>query len=68
MTAQKSYMLIEVVGTSTKSIEDAIQGALTDAYKKVKHIRWFEVIETRGHVKDGKIQYFQVTIKLGFSE
>ncbi|MCD6046389.1 MAG: dodecin flavoprotein [Gammaproteobacteria bacterium] len=68
MSAEKSYLITEVVGTSKESIEAAIQGAVTDAYKKIKHIRWFEVVETRGHVKDGKIQYFQVTIKLGFSE
>jgi flavin-binding protein dodecin len=68
MSVEKSYLLMEVVGTSKKSIEDAIQGAVSDAYKKVKHIRWFEVMETRGHVKDGKVAYFQVTIKLGYSD
>lgn len=65
---EKTYLIKEIVGTSKKSIEDAIQGAITHAYKKTKHIRWFEVIETRGHVQDGKIAYFQVTIKLGYSD
>lgn len=68
MSTEKSYFFMELVGTSKKSIEDAIQGAIADAYKKVKHIRWFEVIETRGHVQDGKIAYYQVTLKLGYSE
>ena len=68
MKTEKSYLLMEIVGTSTKSFEAAVQSAVSDAYKKVKHIRWFEVIEQRGHVKDGKIAYYQVTIKLGYSE
>lgn len=66
--SEKPYHKIELVGTSKISIEDAIQGAISSAYQKVKHIRWFEVVETRGHIQDGKIMYYQVTVKLGYSE
>ena len=56
----------EVVGTSTESIDDAIRGAVDRANMTVRHLDWFEVVNVRGHVKDGQVAHFQVTIKLGF--
>lgn len=61
------YRIIEVVGTSNKSSDDAIRAAVERASATVRGIRWFEVIETRGHVEDGAIRHFQVTLKLGFT-
>ena len=62
-----SYRLVEVVGSSETSVEDAIRGAITDASKTIRHIGWFQVVETRGHVEDGKVKHFQVTLKIGFT-
>lgn len=61
------YRIIEVVGTSNKSSDDAIRAAVERASATVRGIRWFEVVETRGHVEDGAIRHFQVTLKLGFT-
>jgi flavin-binding protein dodecin len=61
------YKLIELTGTSTKSVEDAIRNAVARAAKTVRHMRWFEVTETRGELRDGQIQHWQVTIKVGFT-
>ena len=61
------YRIIEVVGTSPKSSDDAIRAAIERASATVRGIRWFEVVETRGHVEDGAIRHFQVTLKLGFT-
>lgn len=61
-----TYKIIEIVGSSTKGSDDAIRNAIADASKTVKHIAWFEVIEQRGHVQDGQVAHFQVTLKLGF--
>ena len=61
------YRIIEVVGTSNKSSDDAIRAAIERASATVRGIRWFEVVETRGHVEDGAIRHFQVTLKLGFT-
>jgi dodecin len=61
------YKHIELTGSSTKNIEDAISGAIAKASVTVRNIHWFEVIETRGHVEDGKVAHWQVTIKAGFT-
>lgn len=61
------YRLIEVVGSSTTGIEDAIQTAIAKASTTIRHIRWFQVVETRGQVQDGKVAYYQVTMKIGFA-
>lgn len=61
------YKLIELTGTSTTSIEEAVDGAIKRANKTVKNLRWFEVIETRGSIEKGKIQHWLVTIKVGFA-
>lgn len=64
---QHVYKIIELVGSSETSIEDAIQNAVARASKTVKHIRWFEVVQTRGHVAEGRVAHYQVTLKLGFT-
>ena len=61
------YKIIELVGSSATSIEDAIQTAIARASSTVDNIRWFEVLETRGHVDAGKVSHYQVTIKVGFT-
>ena len=61
------YKLIELTGTSTTSIEDAIAKAITRAHKTIKNLCWFQVIETRGNIADGKVHHWQVTIKVGFT-
>jgi len=60
------YKKTEIVGSSKVSIEDAIEGAIERASKTLKHLDWFEVTETRGHIEDGKIGHYQVTLKVGF--
>ncbi len=61
------YKHIELTGSSTKSIEDAVSSAIAKASASVRNIRWFEIVETRGHVEDGKVAHWQVIIKLGFT-
>ncbi|HUD34553.1 MAG TPA: dodecin [Variovorax sp.] len=61
------YKLLELTGSSPTSIEEAVQTALTKASESVRNIHWFEVVETRGHVEDGKVAHWQVTIKAGFT-
>ncbi len=61
------YKKIEITGSSKNSIEEAVQNALTRASKTVQQMRWFEVIETRGAIEDGKTAMWQVTIKIGFT-
>lgn len=61
------YKLIELTGTSTASIEDAIEKAIHRAHKTVKNLCWFQVVETRGNIDKGKVHHWQVTIKVGFS-
>jgi len=60
------YAITELVGSSSESIEGAIKSALETASKTLRNLDWFEVTGTRGHIKNGKIEYFQVTLKLGF--
>ena len=61
------YKVVELVGSSPVSIEDAIQGAVGRASKTLRNLRWFEVLETRGHIEDGKVDHYQVTLKIGFT-
>jgi dodecin len=60
------YKLVELVGSSTTSSDDAIRNALEAAAKTLRHIDWFKVVETRGHVADGKVAHYQVTLQVGF--
>ena len=61
------YKLIELTGTSSTSIEDAVDKAIQRAHKTVKKMSWFHVIETRGNINKGKVDHWQVTIKVGFA-
>jgi flavin-binding protein dodecin len=61
------YKIIQLVGSSPSSVEDAIQNAVTRASKSLKNLRWFEVLETRGQIEGGKVTHFQVTLKVGFT-
>jgi dodecin len=60
------YKKIELVGSSKTSIEDAINNAINTASKSLKNLDWYEVVETRGNISDGKAEHFQVTLKVGF--
>lgn len=60
------YKLVEVVGSSQESTDDAIRQAIETAALTIRHIDWFEVVDTRGHVVDGEVAHFQVTLKIGF--
>ena len=64
--ADHTYKIIEVVGSSDRSIEDAICGAVAKSAETVRNIDWFEVVQMRGHVADGAVAHFQVTLKIGF--
>ncbi len=61
------YKLIELTGTSTTSIEEAVDQAIKRAHKTVKNLCWFQVVETRGNITKGKVDHWQVTLKVGFS-
>lgn len=65
--AAHTYKVIEIVGSSETSIDDAIRSAVAKASETLREIGWFEVVQTRGHVVDGKVEHFQVTLKLGFT-
>lgn len=60
------YAITEVVGSSTESLDDAIRNAVETAGRKLRHLAWFEVTDTRGHIADGKVAHFQVSVKIGF--
>ena len=66
MSENHTYKKVEVVGSSKTGIEDAIQNAVSECNKSIEHMDWFEVIETRGHIQDGEIAHYQVTLKIGF--
>lgn len=61
------YKTVELVGSSTTSSDDAIRAAISRASETMRSLRWFEVTETRGHIEDGKIAHWQVTVKVGFT-
>jgi flavin-binding protein dodecin len=61
------YKKIELVGSSPDGIEPAVQNALARAEKTIRNMRWFEVTETRGFIEEGKVNHWQVTIKVGFT-
>lgn len=61
------YKHIDLTGTSSTGIEDAVNNALARASKTVRNMRWVEVVETRGHVEGGKVAQWQVTLKVGFT-
>ena len=61
------YKLIELTGTSKVSVEDAVENAIKRAHKTIKNLSWFQVIETRGNIDEGRVDHWQVTIKVGFA-
>jgi flavin-binding protein dodecin len=61
-----TYRVTEIVGSSTESCDQAIRNAIARANETLRHLDWFEVIQTRGHIVDGEIGHFQVTLKVGF--
>lgn len=61
------YKIIELTGTSTTSMEDAVEKAIRRAHKTLKNLSWFQVTETRGNIEKGKVHHWQVTVKIGFA-
>ena len=61
------YKKIELVGSSPESFDAAVKNALDRASQTIRNMRWFEVIDTRGHIQDGKVDHWQVTLKVGFT-
>ncbi|MBS0425655.1 MAG: dodecin domain-containing protein [Proteobacteria bacterium] len=61
------YKILELTGSSPTGSDDAVQRAIAKASETVRNIQWFEVVETRGHVSDGKVAHWQVTLKVGFT-
>jgi dodecin len=64
--SSRTYRVTEIVGTSPESIDHAIQNGIGRAARSLRHIDWFEVSEIRGHVLDGRVEHFQVGLKVGF--
>lgn len=64
--SERVYKVTEIVGSSTVGVDDAIRGAVERAAQTLRNLDWFEVTEIRGHLEDGVIGHFQVTLKLGF--
>ncbi|WP_445504966.1 dodecin [Microvirga sp. G4-2] len=61
------YKVVELAGSSTESIEDAIRTAISRASKTLRNLRWFEVLQTRGHIENGEVRHYQVVLKAGFT-
>ena len=66
-TEDHVYKILELVGSSEKSIEDAIQNAVSRASKTIRGMKWFEVSQTRGHIENGSVRHYQVTLRVGFT-
>lgn len=66
MSDDHVYKKVEVVGSSRTSIDDAIRNAVKRSAETIKHLEWFEVVETRGHIENGEVGHFQVVLKVGF--
>jgi dodecin len=62
-----TYKLVELAGSSSVSIEDAVQTAITKASKTLRNLHWFQVVESRGTITSGKVELWQVTLKVGFT-
>ncbi len=65
--SNNTYKVVEIVGSSPVSISEAITSAVDKASRSLRQLGWFEVVNTRGHIKDGKVSHYQVTLKLGFT-
>lgn len=66
MSDHRTYKKVEVVGSSRTSIDEAINNALAECAKSIRNLDWFEVVETRGHIENGRVGHYQVTLKVGF--
>lgn len=64
--SSRVYKTIDIVGSSSAGVEDAIRGAVSKASETVRELRWFEVKEVRGHIENGEVSHFQVSMRLGF--
>lgn len=64
--SDNTYRVTEIVGSSTESVQQAIENGIARAAKTLRHLDWFEATEIRGHLDEGRIQHFQVTMKVGF--
>ncbi len=62
-----TYKMIEVVGSSTVSSDDAVKYAISHASKTIRNMRWFQIVETRGHIDNDAVEHWQVTLKIGFT-
>jgi dodecin len=69
MPAQEEhiYKILELVGSSEKGIEDAIQNAISRASRTIREMKWFEVAQTRGHIENGTVRHYQVVLRVGFT-
>lgn len=65
--AEHVYKKIEIVGSSPNSLQEAIENAVVKASETLRNMRWFEVVETRGQIEEGKVAHWQVTVKIGFT-
>lgn len=65
--SNNTYKVVEIVGSSPVSMSEAINNAVNKAGKTLRQLGWFEVVNTRGHIKDGKVSHYQVTLKVGFT-
>jgi flavin-binding protein dodecin len=61
------YKVVRLVGSSEKGVEEAIQNAITKASASIRNMRWFEVVETRGHIENNRVKHYQVTLSVGFT-
>ena len=66
-TEDHIYKILELVGSSEDSIESAIQNAISRASKTIRAMKWFEVVQTRGHIENGSVRHYQVTLRVGFT-
>jgi flavin-binding protein dodecin len=60
------YKSLELTGSSSSTVEDAVQNAISKAAKTMRNMQWFQIMETRGHIAEGKVAHWQVTLKIGF--
>jgi dodecin len=66
-TEDHTYKILELVGSSEDSMEGAIQNAISRASKTIREMKWFEVVQTRGHIENGSVRHYQVTLRVGFT-
>jgi flavin-binding protein dodecin len=64
--SDRTYRVTEIVGTSTESLQQAVRNGVRRAGETLRHLDWFEVTQIRGHIVDGEVEHFQVTMKVGF--